>query len=84
MSVIKDENTLLNTIKRIDQKIDKLNDQKIIDFFDTFIRNIYFWLSAARLAPKVLKNVKYNLQKPSKSYHHISITRVCRRHILVL
>ena len=35
MSVIKDENTLLNTIKRIDQKIDKLNDQKIIAFFDS-------------------------------------------------
>ncbi|OMQ13198.1 hypothetical protein [[Flexibacter] sp. ATCC 35103] len=35
MSVIKDENTLLNTIKRIDQKIDKLNDQKIIAFFES-------------------------------------------------
>ncbi|KUJ60880.1 hypothetical protein AR687_15860 [Flavobacteriaceae bacterium CRH] len=34
MSVIKDENTLLGTIKRIDEKIDKLNDQKIIAFFD--------------------------------------------------
>lgn len=34
MSVIKDENTLLSTIKRIDEKIDKLNDQKIIAFFD--------------------------------------------------
>jgi hypothetical protein len=35
MSVIKDENMLLNTIKRIDQKIDKLNDQKIIAFFES-------------------------------------------------
>lgn len=34
MSVIKDENTLLGTIKRIDEKIDKLNDQKIIAFFE--------------------------------------------------
>ena len=34
MSVIKDENTLLSTIKRIDEKIDKLNDQKIIAFFE--------------------------------------------------
>ncbi len=34
MSVIKDENTLLNTLKRIDDKMDKLNDQKIIAFFD--------------------------------------------------
>lgn len=35
MSVIKDENTLLNTIKRIDQEIDKLNDKKIIAFFES-------------------------------------------------
>jgi hypothetical protein len=34
MSVIKDEDTLLSTIKRIDHEIDKLNDQKIIAFFD--------------------------------------------------
>lgn len=34
MSVIKDENLLHSTIKEIDQKIDKLNDQKIIAFFD--------------------------------------------------
>ena len=34
MSVIKDEDTLLSTIKRIDEKIDKLNDQKIIAFFE--------------------------------------------------
>lgn len=34
MSVIKDENKLISTIKRIDQKIDKLNDQKIIAFFE--------------------------------------------------
>ena len=34
MSVIKDENTLLNTLKRIDNEMDKLNDQKIIAFFD--------------------------------------------------
>jgi hypothetical protein len=34
MSVIKDETTLLSTIKRIDTEIDKLNDQKIIAFFD--------------------------------------------------
>lgn len=34
MSVIKDENTLLSTIKRIDNEIDKLNDQKIIAFFE--------------------------------------------------
>ncbi|TDO83125.1 hypothetical protein EV143_102389 [Flavobacterium chryseum] len=34
MSVIKDKNTLLSTIKRIDEKIDKLNDQKIIAFFE--------------------------------------------------
>jgi hypothetical protein len=34
MSVIKDENLLHSTIKNIDQQIDKLNDQKIIAFFD--------------------------------------------------
>ncbi|BDU25966.1 MULTISPECIES: hypothetical protein [unclassified Flavobacterium] len=34
MSVIKDEKLLHSTIKNIDQKIDKLNDQKIIAFFD--------------------------------------------------
>lgn len=34
MSVIKDENKLMSTIKRVDQKIDKLNDQKIIAFFE--------------------------------------------------
>jgi len=34
MSVIEDENKLISTIKRIDQKIDKLNDQKIIAFFE--------------------------------------------------
>lgn len=34
MSVIKDENKLISTIKRVDQKIDKLNDQKIIAFFE--------------------------------------------------
>jgi hypothetical protein len=33
MTIIKDENSLLSAIKRIDQKIDKLNDQKIIAFF---------------------------------------------------
>ncbi|WPO77695.1 hypothetical protein [Flavobacterium sp. KACC 22761] len=35
MSVIKDEKKLLNTIKRIDEKIDKINDQKIVAFFDS-------------------------------------------------
>ncbi|WP_316634513.1 hypothetical protein [uncultured Flavobacterium sp.] len=35
MSVIKDEEKLLSTIKRIDQKIDKINDQKIIAFFES-------------------------------------------------
>lgn len=34
MSVIKDEDTLLSTIKRIDHEIGKLNDQKIIAFFE--------------------------------------------------
>lgn len=33
MSVIKDENLLHSTIKQIDKKIDKLNDQKITAFF---------------------------------------------------
>lgn len=35
MSVIKDENLLHSTIKSIDQEIDKLNDQKIIAFFES-------------------------------------------------
>ncbi|MRX68464.1 hypothetical protein SAMN06265349_101521 [Flavobacterium resistens] len=35
MSVIKDEKKLLSTIKRIDEKIDKINDQKIVAFFDS-------------------------------------------------
>ena len=35
MSVIKDEKKLLNTIKRIDEKIDKINDQKIVAFFES-------------------------------------------------
>ncbi|MBF4491343.1 hypothetical protein IRZ83_02185 [Flavobacterium sp. JLP] len=35
MTVIKDENSLLDAIKRIDEKIDKLNDQKIIAFFES-------------------------------------------------
>jgi len=35
MSVIKDEDKLLSTIKRIDQKIDKINDQKINAFFES-------------------------------------------------
>ncbi|MFB9080851.1 hypothetical protein ACFFLS_22150 [Flavobacterium procerum] len=35
MSVIKDEKKLLSTIKRIDEKIDKNNDQKIVAFFDS-------------------------------------------------
>ncbi|MCD0471942.1 hypothetical protein [Flavobacterium sp. JAS] len=35
MSVIKDEEKLLSTIKRIDQKIDKINDQKINAFFES-------------------------------------------------
>lgn len=34
MSVIKDESKLISTIKRVDQKINKLNDQKIIAFFE--------------------------------------------------
>jgi hypothetical protein len=34
MSIIKDEDKLMSTIKRVDQKIDKLNDQKIIAFFE--------------------------------------------------
>jgi hypothetical protein len=34
MSIIKDEDNLMSTIKRVDQKIDKLNDQKIIAFFE--------------------------------------------------
>lgn len=34
MSVIKDEDKLISTIKRVDQKIDKLNDQKIVAFFE--------------------------------------------------
>jgi len=34
MSVIKDQDTLLSTIKRIDKEIDQLNNQKIIAFFD--------------------------------------------------
>ncbi|OXA95681.1 hypothetical protein B0A75_18600 [Flavobacterium oncorhynchi] len=35
MSVIKDEKKLLNAIKRIDEKIDKNNDQKILAFFES-------------------------------------------------
>ncbi|MCD0464887.1 hypothetical protein [Flavobacterium sp. ENC] len=35
MSVIKDENTLHSTLKSIDQKIDSLNDQKIVAFFES-------------------------------------------------
>lgn len=35
MSIIKDEDKLLDTIKRIDQKIDKINDQKITAFFES-------------------------------------------------
>lgn len=35
MSVIKDEKKLLSTIKRIDEKIDKNNDQKIVAFFES-------------------------------------------------
>ncbi|WP_281234144.1 hypothetical protein [Flavobacterium gelatinilyticum] len=35
MSVIKDEKKLLSTIKRIDQKIDKINEQKIVAFFES-------------------------------------------------
>ncbi|GAA3768496.1 hypothetical protein [Flavobacterium ginsengiterrae] len=35
MSVIKDEKKLLSTIKRIDEKIDKNNDQKILAFFES-------------------------------------------------
>ena len=35
MSVIKDENLLHSTIKSIDQQINKLNDQKIIAFFES-------------------------------------------------
>jgi hypothetical protein len=35
MSVIKDENLLHSTIKQIDKKIDKLNDQKIVAFFES-------------------------------------------------
>ncbi|MDR6762242.1 hypothetical protein J2Y38_002453 [Flavobacterium sp. 2755] len=35
MSVIKDEKKLLTTIKRIDEKIDKNNDQKILAFFES-------------------------------------------------
>ncbi|MHC0440379.1 hypothetical protein [Flavobacterium sp. 3-210] len=35
MSVIKDEKKLLSVIKRIDEKIDKNNDQKILAFFES-------------------------------------------------
>lgn len=35
MSVIKDEKKLLSTIKRIDEKIDKNNYQKILAFFES-------------------------------------------------
>lgn len=35
MSVIKDEKKLLGVIKRIDEKIDKNNDQKILAFFES-------------------------------------------------
>ncbi len=35
MSVIKDEKKLLSAIKRIDEKIDKNNDQKILAFFES-------------------------------------------------
>lgn len=39
MNVIKDQEKLLNTIKRIDQKIDKINDQKIVAFFESLELN---------------------------------------------
>ncbi|WP_426485528.1 hypothetical protein [Flavobacterium sp. 2] len=35
MSVIKDEKKLLSVIKRIDEKIDRNNDQKILAFFES-------------------------------------------------
>ncbi|RUT71371.1 hypothetical protein D0817_05720 [Flavobacterium cupreum] len=35
MSVIKDENTLHSTLKSIDEKINSLNDQKIVAFFES-------------------------------------------------
>lgn len=35
MSVIKDENTLHSTLKSIDQKINSLNDEKIVAFFES-------------------------------------------------
>jgi len=78
MTVIKDVNSLLATIKRIDQKIDKLNDQKIIAFFeslglterDDVPKNFLSWETILVVVPDrhishEIKQYKYSISRLS-------------------
>lgn len=77
MSVIKDENKLISTIKRVDQKIDKLNDQKIIAFFEALglteredvPKNFLEWETILIVVPD--RHISHQLK-----YYKYSISRI--------
>lgn len=77
MSVIKDEKKLLNAIKRIDEKIDKNNDQKILAFFESLglteredvPRNFLDWDTILIVVPD--RHISHELK-----YYKFSISRL--------
>jgi len=77
MSVIKDEKKLLSTIKRIDEKIDKNNDQKILAFFeslglterDDVPKNFLDWETILIIVPD--RHISHELK-----YYKYSISRL--------
>lgn len=77
MSVIKDEKKLLSTIKRIDEKIDKNNDQKIVAFFeslglterDNVPKNFLDWDTILIVVPD--RHISHELK-----YYKFSISRL--------
>ncbi|MCD9577519.1 hypothetical protein [Flavobacterium soyae] len=77
MSVIKDEKKLLSTIKRIDEKIDKNNDQKILAFFeslglterDDVPKNFLDWDTILIIVPN--RHISHELK-----YYKYSISRL--------
>lgn len=77
MSVIKDEKKLLSTIKRIDEKIDKNNNQKILAFFeslglterDDVPKNFLDWDTILIIVPN--RHISHELK-----YYKYSISRL--------
>ncbi|KAF2331309.1 hypothetical protein [Flavobacterium daemonense] len=77
MSVIKDEKKLLSAIKRIDEKIDKNNDQKILAFFESLglteredvSKNFLDWETILIVVPD--RHISHELK-----YYKFSISRL--------